>query len=126
MKNFKQRLANAQSTEELAKLAYEALDDIEHSNILTDKIKLLLDAGLTEYGLVDGEPWFWVLLYRETKSHLQATKIILERIDILKIEYDEETIFEFLQSKNSSLILNSPFSILYFIATFHTLRRHHS
>ena len=55
MKNFKQRLATAQSTEELAKLAYEALDDIEHANILTDKIKLLLDAGLTEHGLVDAK-----------------------------------------------------------------------
>ena len=115
MENFNQRLANAKNTDELAKLAYDALDDIEHANILTDKIKLLLDAGLTEYGLVDGEPWFWVLIYRETAQHLQVAKFILEKINILHIKYDDETMLEFLQSKVDYSDYNSDYIVRLFL-----------
>ena len=115
MEKFKQKLSNAKSEEELAKLAYEALIDMEHANVLTKKIEMLLDAGLTECGLVDDEPWFWMLLYTETIHHLQATQIILEKIDILHVKCDDETIFEVLQSKIDYYDFNSDYLVRLFL-----------
>ena len=115
MKDFEQRLIKAKTEGALSKLAYEVLDDYEHIDLIAKKIEMLLDAGLSEFGFVDGEPWFWVLIYRETESHLQAAKIILERIDILKIKDDGETIFEYLQSKIDYYNYNSDYLVRLFL-----------
>ena len=115
MKGFKQKLSDIKNENDLATLASEAIDDINHADSLPKKIEMLLDAGLTEYGLVDGEPWFWDLVYRETVYHLRAAQIILERIDILHIKYDDETIFEFLQSEIDFYDFNSEYRVRLFL-----------
>lgn len=99
MKKFKKRLSKAKTQGDLATLAGSVLEESRRKNDTTEKMRLLLDAGLSEYGYVDGDLWFWDLLYIETPQNLKVAKVILDRIDILKVKYDDETVFEVLQSK---------------------------